>query len=234
MTVEFRHVRARAKTAKFWLRPKAATRKLVRNPVPNLVLGTLAISCTAKQTIHAGPSSLSLAAIVAGASARATKSKSLKNVLPNPRRTLNRVSRPGKATKIATTGIMFVVADGTEAIVVAPRRATSSVKTAHARTHGSTATDLVRCTLSGRMVTAMTTTTTVAAAGMAETVVDVTIVTIFARIVAVAIPSSRATTLVYRNVQLKRGKAMADVTTATISAAVIGTVETVALKQTRN
>lgn len=175
-----------------------------------------------------------MAAIVVGVIARATKRKSLKNVLLNPRRTLSRASRPGKATKIVMTGIIIVVADGTEAIVVVPIRATSTAQTAHAKIHRLTATDLVRCTLSGRMVTATTTITTVAAAGMVETVVDVAIITIFVRIVAVAIHSSRATTLVYRNVQLKRGRAMVDATTATTSAAVIGTVETVAPKQTRN
>ena len=129
---------------------------------------------------------------------------------------------------------MFVGADGMEAIAVAPIRVTSTAQTAHARTLGSTATDLARCSLSGRTGSATTTTTTVAAAGMVETVVDEAMITIFVLIVAAGIPSSRATTLVYRNVQFKRGKAMVDATTATISAAVIGTVETVALKQTRN
>jgi len=84
------------------------------------------------------------------------------------------------------------------------------------------------------MATATMATTTVAAAGMAETVADVIILIIFAQIVVVVTPSSKATTLASLNVQSKRGKVMADVTTATISAAAIGTVVIAAPKQTRN
>ena len=197
-------------------------------------MGRLAISCTVKRTTRVRLSSLSLAAIATRAIAQATKNRSLKNVLPPRRQTLRLVSRPGRVTKIVTTEIMPAVAVGTEATVVAPIRGTSTVQTAHARTHGSIVTVLVRCSLSARMGSATTTTTTVVAAGMAETVADVPMITIFAQIVAVVTLISKATTLACRNVQFKRGKVMADVTTATISADAIGTVVIVAQKQTRN
>lgn len=59
-------------------------------------------------------------------------------------------------------------------------------------------------------------------------------ITTIAQIAAAVIRSSKATIPAYLNVQLKRGKVMADVTTATISAAAIGTVVIVVPKQTRN
>jgi len=94
--------------------------------------------------------------------------------------------------------------------------------------------DLVRYTRSVAMATATTTTTTVAAAGMVETVADTRTLTIIAQLVAAVIPSSKATTPVYRSAKLTRGKAMATVTTATINVVATGTVATVAQKQTRS
>lgn len=94
--------------------------------------------------------------------------------------------------------------------------------------------DLVRCTRSEAMATAMTTTTIVAVVGMVETVADTKTLTNIAQIAAVVIPSSKATTPAYRSVKLKRGKVMVTVTTATTSAVATGTVATVVQKQTRN
>ena len=70
-------------------------------------------------------SNLSLVVIVASAIARAINPIHQKNVLT--KRTLTRVSRLGKATKIAMTEIMFVAVDGTGATVAVPIRGTSTV-----------------------------------------------------------------------------------------------------------
>jgi hypothetical protein len=71
-------------------------------------------------------SSLSLGVIAASASVWAIKPLLQKNVLLR-KRTLRRVSRLGRATKIAMTEIMFVAVDGTGAIVAVPIRGTSTV-----------------------------------------------------------------------------------------------------------
>jgi len=178
-------------------------------------------------------SSLSLGVIAASANVWAIKPLLQKNVLLR-KRTLRRVSRLGRATKIAMTEIMFVAVDGTGATVAVPIRGTSTVKTVHARTRELIAMDLVRCTRLKAMATATTTTTIVAVVGMVETVADTKTLTIIAQIAAVVIPSSKATTPAYRSAKLKRGKVMATVTTATISVVATGTVATVVQKQTRN
>ena len=178
-------------------------------------------------------SSLSLAAIAPNASALATSPNRPKNVLPR-RRTLRPVSRFGRETKIAMTGITFVVVAGTGVTVVVPIRGTSTARTAHARTRTSIVMVLVRCICSGAMATATTTTTIAAVAGMAVIVVDTKIITTIARIATAVTPFSKATTLVYANMKLTRGKVMAGATTATISAAAIGTAATAAPKQIRN
>jgi uncharacterized protein (DUF697 family) len=170
--------------------------------------------------------------IAAIATARATHMHRQKSALARAR-TLNHVSRPGAVTEIVMTGIMFVVADGTGAIVAAPITGTSTAQTVNARTRESIATGLVRYTCSGMMATAMTTTTTAAVAGMVEIVVAKTTITITAQIAAAMTPSSKATTRVYLNVKSKHGKLMERVTTATTSVAAIGTVAIAVPKQTR-
>jgi len=176
--------------------------------------------------------SLSLAVIAAIATAQATNMQRQKIALPR-KRTLRHVSRPGKVTKIAMTGIMFVVADGMGATVAATITGISTAQTAHARTRESIATGLARCTCSGMMATATTTTTTAAVAGMVEIVVVKKTITTTAQIAVAMTPSSKATTRAYLNVKSKRGKVMERVTTATTSVAAIGTVAIAVPKQTR-
>ena len=83
-------------------------------------------SYSSKRMILARLSSLSLGVIVASANVWAIKPLLQKNVLLR-KRTLRRVSRLGRATKIAMTEIMFVAVDGTGATVAVPIRGTSTV-----------------------------------------------------------------------------------------------------------
>ena len=189
-------------------------------------------SYSSKRMTLARLSSLSLDVIAASANVWAIKPLLRKNVLLR-KRTLRRVSRLGRATKIAMTEIMFVAVAGTVATVAVPIGDTSTVKTVHARTRESIAMDLVRCTRSVVMATVTTRITTAAADGMAETAVAKRTITNIVPIAVVVTPSSKATTSAYRSAQWKRGKVMATVTTATISVVATGTVATVVEKQTR-